>query len=475
MPSVFCTFLRKVANTTGVSSSNKRQLDRELDKKRELLQQESERLEQRLEEEKQRSNEEREQRVREENFFLRFNTADIEEGLSSYRSGGHCPIDLGDRVLDRYRVLDKFGEREDPPQAISWLARDEQTSDLVQLEIFEAHSSRTFADSEPAKRFRNFANGLSGSATKCFQDVLHEGWVTSLNGEHLCRVLELGFVTSLKWDEKLSDENGYTAEEVREQALTLATGISQLHDRGFVHGNIKNDILVFTSTKVRKLSDEELLKLLGAPETVSAEDVTVHEGGPERKARLPCRMVFELDPTPFMEFEHATRIKAFPAQMRNAGKKSRRLPLNRSPESLFNESRPYQYSDDVWAFGCVIYELVTRIDPFVHHMTPEKAVFVLEEILGEIPIGLKNLWRTPPKPVYSDFDRPRVGGPLKKNLGKRLFMNPPCDSDFSVFGGEEHELLADLLERVFRYDPAKRPTMREVLEHPWFTSMGKIG
>jgi serine/threonine protein kinase len=34
----------------------------------------------------------------------------------------------------------------------------------------------------------------------------------------------------------------------------------------------------------------------------------------------------------------------------------------------------------------------------------------------------------------------------------------------------EHEaaLLYDLLSKIFVYDPARRPTAREMLSHPWF-------
>lgn len=34
---------------------------------------------------------------------------------------------------------------------------------------------------------------------------------------------------------------------------------------------------------------------------------------------------------------------------------------------------------------------------------------------------------------------------------------------------EEADLLYDLLAKIFVYEPADRPTSKEVLEHPWFT------
>jgi serine/threonine protein kinase len=39
---------------------------------------------------------------------------------------------------------------------------------------------------------------------------------------------------------------------------------------------------------------------------------------------------------------------------------------------------------------------------------------------------------------------------------------------FPRIGEREAELLVDLLDKMFRYDPAERITAEEVVEHPWF-------
>lgn len=44
---------------------------------------------------------------------------------------------------------------------------------------------------------------------------------------------------------------------------------------------------------------------------------------------------------------------------------------------------------------------------------------------------------------------------------------------FPRIGTEEARLLGDLLSRIFVYDPSRRPTVQEVLVHPWFARFGQ--
>lgn len=77
---------------------------------------------------------------------------------------------------------------------------------------------------------------------------------------------------------------------------------------------------------------------------------------------------------------------------------------------------------DVWALGCLIYELVIGIPPF--------------------------------------FSKD-----LRKTVQKIVALSP----DFKMFGSELKDL-KDLLSRMLIKDPKKRiKTLREVKEHPWFT------
>lgn len=45
---------------------------------------------------------------------------------------------------------------------------------------------------------------------------------------------------------------------------------------------------------------------------------------------------------------------------------------------------------------------------------------------------------------------------------------------FPRIGTDEAEMLGDLLSRIFVYDPSRRITVQEVLEHPWILKFGRI-
>ena len=62
-----------------------------------------------------------------------------------------------------------------------------------------------------------------------------------------------------------------------------------------------------------------------------------------------------------MKFYHFVRIKAFPQLIKMDHPHSIQ-PVSHAPESLFRTSSKewaYQASDDVWAVGCLISEIIT--------------------------------------------------------------------------------------------------------------------
>ncbi|KAI9842289.1 MAG: hypothetical protein M1837_007359 [Sclerophora amabilis] len=409
---------------------------------------------------------------------------DMDEGTQSYRVGGLCPIDVGSQILEKYLVLYKLRFQRPRHESTSWLARDVDSSEIVQLDVFKADASKNMADGQPAKLFRDFLMSSKGSQAGPFQNVLDEAWIKSPNGDHLCRVLEVGFVDSHTWNNMMSGKEGYTADEVREQALTLALGTLQLHEHGLVHGRICSDNLVFTSAQVRTSSEQDLVKLLGEPFKVSTMEITKSARASEHDGMLPQHMVAELDPVELMDLDHVTRIRAFPPTVSKPGETLPSQTRQASPEARFEKKRSYYSSDDVWAVGCVILELVTGIVPFPdYYSSPNNAIARMEDILGGIPQHLQQRWRISHKSFHRDPSLPRLRKPLREEVRERLYAKDPAESekgptkppDFPFFSEEEYELLVDLLEQIFRYDPEERPTMRDVLKHPWFVRKDQLG
>ena len=123
----------------------------------------------------------------------------------------------------------------------------------------------------------------------------------------------------------------------------------------------------------------------------------------------------------------------------------------RPPELLLGETR-YGPAVDVWSAACVYVEMFTK-----------KAVFPGEG--GEISQldKLYNSLGTPTRAEWPDL----VEMPWFE-------LMRPTERKKRVFEETYREVLSpaalDLVSQVFQYDPAKRPTAEQVLQHPYFTS-----
>lgn len=123
----------------------------------------------------------------------------------------------------------------------------------------------------------------------------------------------------------------------------------------------------------------------------------------------------------------------------------------RSPELLLGETK-YGPAVDIWSAACVLVEIFTR-----HAIFPGDG--------GEIN-QLDRIYQVLGTPNLRDW-------PGLKDMQWFELLRPTARRP-NVFAAKYKdrvsEMAFDLLEAMFQYDPAKRPTAAEVLEHPYFLS-----
>ena len=121
----------------------------------------------------------------------------------------------------------------------------------------------------------------------------------------------------------------------------------------------------------------------------------------------------------------------------------------RAPELLFDSER-YTSAVDLWAVGCVFAELMLR-KPWLPANNDLQQLTMIFEALGtpteEQWPGMKAL------PTASQMAFKPMPAPTQASL-RQTFR---CDAD-----------AADLLQRLLCYDPSRRITAMDALEHPYF-------
>lgn len=159
-----------------------------------------------------------------------------------------------------------------------------------------------------------------------------------------------------------------------------------------------------------------------------------------------------------------------------------------SPEAFFESKM--SFSSDVWALACTIFEIRAGSPLFDPFFRDDSLILKqIVETLGRFPEPWWSTWEARrawfdetgvPRP---EEEQRKEGLPLpavKNSLRQKLReIGKQVDAPYVDEGSmiektgirleeSEVELLADLLEKMLRYEPKDRICMREVLQHPWF-------
>ena len=134
---------------------------------------------------------------------------------------------------------------------------------------------------------------------------------------------------------------------------------------------------------------------------------------------------------------------------------------------------------DVWSFGCLVFELVTRLPLFCvpwygdELKTDDHHLVSLTAALGELPDELYKHWKrssfyfTPERKLFNC----QLGGVREGKeplMLEQLSMEEMFDQERPDLDEEEARKVKALIRRILQYDPAKRPSPAEILQDPWF-------
>ncbi|KAF1741819.1 hypothetical protein MXB_3903, partial [Myxobolus squamalis] len=119
----------------------------------------------------------------------------------------------------------------------------------------------------------------------------------------------------------------------------------------------------------------------------------------------------------------------------------------------------------MWSAGCIIFELYKGTPMFMTHDNLEHLV-MMETVLGSIPV---DMIRKTSKDKYFHYDKLRQHG---KRIDERYIVNncSPLKSSF-VCKDDNHYQVYDLVEKLLTYNPKKRITAVDAVNHALFSKL----
>lgn len=152
------------------------------------------------------------------------------ERLECYQPGGYHPIEIGDHLHKRYRVVHKLGYG---TFSTTWLAQDKTLSKYVAVKVGIADSGQKEVDILTRLSNPTLQDGNRGK--ELILPMLDRFSVYGPNGTHPC------FVTaparcSLANTKEASSSRLFQLPVARSVAAQLAIAVAYTHRRGLVHG-----------------------------------------------------------------------------------------------------------------------------------------------------------------------------------------------------------------------------------------------
>ncbi|KAK0464509.1 kinase-like protein [Desarmillaria tabescens] len=224
----------------------------------------------------------------------------------------------------------------------TWLARDKIDKSYVAVKILTSHHTKLCPNKVAFGNFEVFERvSRPPSTPHCLGLMSHFTVPGKLEGQHLCLVTK-----DPRWRPKRI-------------LLHLLRGIAHIHSRGIVHTDLKHDNIFFDTP----LSTDDFDKLLASdPSRRHAS----HDGSVQAAVSQPLPIP-TLQDAMKQNFLVGDFGSAQPIFIHTENEISA-LPL-RPPKIMIGG--PWNAKVDIWAFGCLIFELITGRALFKYQADPK--------------------------------------------------------------------------------------------------------
>ncbi|KAH6919211.1 kinase domain-containing protein [Coprinopsis sp. MPI-PUGE-AT-0042] len=380
------------------------------------------------------------------------------EDINRYALGGYHPVNLGDVLHRRYRIVDKLGHG---AYSTVWLARDTRQEQYVALKVCVANSlpNETKVLKDISTSSLLFSSKYQGPNS--LPKILDEFTVDGPNGRHTCYATPPARATL----HDVAFCRIFRLDVARALSAGLVQAVAYLHSQGYVHGDIHlHNVLIALPASFNNLSIEQFRKQYGGPAVV---DVSRYDGQ-ELPPNVPAKAVLP----PFIGGKAHTMLlpearlilndfgeSYAPAKEIRLGQDCHTPHPFRPPEAHCEPDKPLSYSADIWSLAIVIWDILGMqpvITPYV--LDSEDVIVQYADALGPLPQKWWDAWEE--RSQFFDDG----GLPTEREVW------PPLDQrerKMGEFGKDETAAILKLMRRMLALRPEERPTVEEVLNSEW--------
>ncbi|KAI5403420.1 Serine/threonine-protein kinase afc3, variant 2 [Lathyrus oleraceus] len=340
---------------------------------------------------------------------------------------GHYVFNLGENLTPRYKILGKMGEGTFGRVLECW---DRQTRDYVAIKVIR--SIQKYRDAAMIEV--GVLERLVKSDVGCSRCVQIQKWFDYRN--HICIVFEkLG--PSLFDFLKRNKYCPFPVDLVREFGRQLLESVAYMHELRLIHTDLKPENILLVSSDYVKLPS--------------------------------CKRVFS-DETQFRCLPKSSAIKLIDFGSTASANQSHSSIVStrhyRAPEVILGVG--WSTPCDLWSVGCILFELCTGEALFQTHENLEHLA-MMERVLGPLPEHMIQKANKGAEKYFKRGSRLRwpEGAVSRESINavKRLGR---LKDIISRHVESSRSLLIDLLHGLLIYDPPKRITARQALDHRFF-------
>ncbi|KAF5685783.1 kinase domain-containing protein [Fusarium circinatum] len=388
------------------------------------------------------------------------------EYVDRYCPGGDHPIEVNDKLNQRYHVVDKLGQG---GYSTIWLARDQELNKYVAIKVGTADQVSKESDillkltKNPTKEF--FGNLIA--------PVLDQFTVNGPNGTHSC-IVTAPARCSIAEAIKTSRYISFQPDVARALSAQLIMATAYVHRTGFVHGDIhlRNVLLQLPGSELDHLSIQQVYEKYYKPDPYP---VTRTDGQPVTSPSVP-KNVYTPNwlgkPSDEVLLPEARLWLADFGTAFNPSQQTRLLSYthlqNRPPEAVFDPMKPLTFSSDIWSLGLMVWECM-GCGPFMSSFLFDEDEVIADQVdaLGPLPPEWWEKWETRTNVLTEDGQR--KGGVETWPLQKRFNLTIQREKKTEKLDDEESCAFLDMTKGMLRFRPEERMTADRVLRSEWMS------